>query len=131
MAFSIDMQGHTIMIDAVPQDGGGDTAGPTPKALLLAALGGCTAMDVISILRKMRNEPERFEVTVESGSTDEHPKILKDVVITYSFTGDLSADNVKKAVTLSSEKYCGVSAMLKKSTDIAHRIFINDVEITG
>ena len=119
-----DSKGNCAMMDTVPAVGGQDSA-PAPKAFVLAGLGGCTAMDVISILRKMRELPVRFEVEVESELTDEHPKMFTKFTIVYKFWGHgLNRAKVEKAVSLSQERYCGVSATFAKCTEIEHRIEI-------
>lgn len=124
MHFQGELDGFDIPIDADEQFGGRDL-GPKPKGLVLTSLIGCTAMDVISILRKMRAEPEEFSVEAETELTDEHPKVFKNVVITYRLKGDkVTADKVEKAVKLSQDQYCGVSAMLKKAVPIEYKIEI-------
>ena len=95
------------------------------KQLTLTSLGACTAMDVISILRKMRIEPVEFSVDVETELTDEHPKVFKKVFITYRLKGEgIDRAKVEKAVNLSQDRYCGVSAMLRKAVPIEHEIII-------
>lgn len=126
MAFQVEVDGHKFMIDATEAVGGKDR-GPRPKPLTLASLGGCTGMDVISILKKMRVEPEYFNVSVSAEMTDEHPKYYNKIHITYSFKGkDLAIDKLEKAVTLSQDRYCGVTAMLNKAAEITHEIKILD-----
>lgn len=109
--------GHSITIDAKKEFGGEDK-GTTPKELVLRGLAGCTAMDVIAILRKMRHEPKEFEVQVEAGMTEEHPKTFDGIHVHYIFKGDVPEDKARKAIELSQDKYCGVSAMLRKHTPI-------------
>ncbi|MCX7944167.1 MAG: OsmC family protein [Deltaproteobacteria bacterium] len=92
---------------------GGDDSAPTPMQLLLLALGGCTGMDVIAILRKMRDLPEEFFMEIESERAEEHPRIYKKTTIKYVFKGDIKEENVKKAIELSQNKYCSVSAILR------------------
>lgn len=126
MAFDVEVDGHKFMIDATKEVGGKDR-GPRPKPLTLAALGGCTGMDVISILRKMRIEPEYFNVSVAADMTDEHPKLYNKIHITYSFKGEnLPIDKLEKAINLSQDRYCGVTAMLNKTAEITHEIVILD-----
>lgn len=124
MAFDVEVNGHHFTIDA-DDAVGGENRGPRPKALILAALGGCTGMDVISILNKMRVEVEVFNVSVEGELTEEHPKYYHTITINYSFKGkNLPMDKLEKAVNLSQERYCGVSAMLIKSSTLNHKITI-------
>jgi len=122
MAFECEISGHKVTIDAVPEVGGKDL-GPRPKALMLASLGGCTAMDVISILKKMRVEVKDLNVIVEGDLTDEHPKHFYKMHVIYEVTGkDLPIDKIKKAVNLSEERYCGVSAVYNKAMEITSEI---------
>jgi len=124
MAFEADVNGHKIVIDADPTVGG-ENRGPRPKPFMLASLGGCTAMDVISILKKMRVEVEKFNVIVEGDLTDEHPKHFTKMHVIYEFTGkDLPLDKLQKAVELSEERYCGVSAVYKKVLEMTSEIKI-------
>jgi putative redox protein len=124
MSFETTLNGHKITIDADESVGGKDR-GPRPKALLLVALAGCTAMDVISMLGKMRVQTETFRVDVEGELTEEHPKVYKTLHVKYIFKGnDLPMDKLEKAVNLSQEKYCGVSAMLAKAAELTHEIVV-------
>jgi putative redox protein len=126
MAFDAQVNGHTLTIDADDQVGGEDQ-GPRPKTLTLVSLGGCTAMDVISILAKMRVEPEDFNVKVSGELTEEHPKYFHTIHIVYSFKGkDLPIDKLEKAISLSQDRYCGVTAMLNKVATITHEIVIEE-----
>ncbi len=122
MAFETDLDGHKLTIDA-SVEGGGDDLGPRPKKLMLVALAGCTGVDVIMILKKMKIEPEAFNVFVEGDLTEEHPKKYHTMKIIYQFKGkNLPLDKLERAVQLSQEKYCGVSATyrdaLKLETEI-------------
>lgn len=126
MSFDVEVNGHKFMIDATEKNGG-QNRGPRPKPLLLAGLGGCTGMDVISILRKMRVEPEFFNVVVSAESTTEHPVYYNKIHLEYQFRGkDLQMEKLEKAVNLSQERYCGVSAMLKHAAEITSEIKILD-----
>jgi putative redox protein len=123
MHFKGELDGFDVPVDA-DADVGGQNKGPKPKGLVLTSLVGCTAMDVISILRKMRVEPEEFSVEAETELTDEHPKVFKKVLITYRLKGDVPRDKVEKAVQLSQDRYCGVSAMLRKAVPLEYEIVI-------
>jgi putative redox protein len=126
MAFEAEVNGHKIMLDAAEAVGGEDR-GPRPKPLMLTALAGCTGMDVISILKKMRVEVEDFDVTVEGDLTDEHPKQYYKMNVIYTFKGkDLPLEKLKKAVSLSEERYCGVSALYRKAIEVTSEIKIID-----
>jgi putative redox protein len=125
MKFDTEVNGHHIILDAA-EDVGGENAGPRPKALMLSALAGCTGMDVISILKKMKVEPENFNIKIEADLTEEHPKVYSKVHIIYEFKGkDLEIEKLQKAIELSQEKYCGVSAMYRKAMDVSYEIVIN------
>jgi len=126
MSFEANVNGHKIIIDADEKVGGKDR-GPRPKPMMLLALGGCTGMDVVSILKKMRVELDGFHVDVEATMTDEHPKYYDHFTITYTFKGkDLPMAKLEKAVNLSQERYCGVSEMLRKSSTIEHKIVVTE-----
>ena len=124
MSFKSVINGHELIVDAVDAVGGEDR-GPRPKPLMMLALAGCTGMDVVSILKKMRVEFKDFNVKVDSEMTEEHPKVYSSMHITYEITGSgIDFAKVEKAVTLSQENYCGVSAMYKKAMKITHEIKI-------
>jgi len=125
MAFEVELQGHRFMVDADAQFGGKDL-GPRPKALLLSALAGCTGMDVVSVLSKMHVPYDSFKVEVAGKDSDEHPKVFKEILIRYLFTGpNLDREKIQKAVDLSLTKYCGVHAMLVKTAAIRHELLLN------
>lgn len=124
MAFEAEVNDFKIKIDADEQVGGKNT-GPRPKPLTLVSLGGCTGMDVISILAKMRVVPDYFNVEVTGQLTTEHPKYYDKIHIVYTFSGnDLPMDKLEKAISLSQERYCGVSEMLRKAAAITHEIIV-------
>lgn len=126
MHFTATLDGFEISMDA-DSKAGGEGNGVKPKGLTLVSLAGCTAMDVISILRKMRIEPDDFTIDVEADTSDEHPKVYTAIKLTYRLKGqNIQRDKVEKAVSLSQEKYCGVSAMLKKAAPIDYEIVIED-----
>lgn len=124
MSFESEVDGHKIVIDAAPEVGGKER-GPRPKPLTLLSLAGCTGMDVISILNKMRVNVDYFNVVVEADLTEEHPKHYDKFHLVYEFKGkDLPMDKLEKAVKLSQDKYCGVTAMLSKGASFSHEIKI-------
>jgi putative redox protein len=126
MAFETEVNGHKIIIDAESSVGGEDR-GPRPKLLMLSALGGCTAMDVVSILKKMRVDIEGLNVIVEGDLTEEYPRHFFKMHVIYEFKGkDLPVDKLQKAIDLSSEKYCGVSAVYRKTMEITSEIKIKE-----
>lgn len=124
MAFDAEVNGHIIPIDADDSVGGKDS-GPRPKPLTLVSLGGCTGMDVRSILAKMRVEFDAFDVNVSGELTEEHPKYFNKIHITYTFKGkDLPMAKLEKAINLSQDRYCGVTAMLKDVAEMTHEIVV-------
>ncbi|MEQ8359187.1 MAG: OsmC family protein [Cytophagales bacterium] len=124
LSFESDVSGFKVAMDAKPEVGG-QNKGPSPKRLMLSSMTGCTAMDVISLLKKMRQEVTDFEIEAEARQTDEHPKHYDKIHITYKFKGNnLDEAKIKKAVNLSLEKYCGISYMLGKAAKIDYDIVI-------
>lgn len=125
MSFDIELQGHTFVVDADESVGGTDQ-GPRPKALMLSALAGCTGMDVVAILKKMQMPFDRFSISVEGTNAAEHPKIYTNATVVYSFWGDaLDEEKIGKAVQLSQDKYCPVSATMKGVGTVDHEIRLN------
>lgn len=111
---------HWVTMDG-PESVGGTDAAPRPKELLLFALAGCTASDVVSILRKKRVPVVEFEMKVSGTEREEHPRIFTDIHIEYIVRGnDIRPDDVERAIELSTTKYCSVSAMLKPAVAITH-----------
>lgn len=99
--------------------------GFSPKALLLSGLAGCSGIDVVDILEKMRVEFSAFTIDTEAEQTEEHPKVFKEILITYRLkTASKNEDKVRKAIELSLERYCGVSAMLKKNSPVNYKLVI-------
>lgn len=117
--FTSELDGNSIAIDGSRKHGFG------PKALLLSAVAGCSGIDVVDILQKMRVEFSGLEIDVAAEQTQEHPKVYKDIYITYKVsTSPDNEEKVRKAIDLSLEKYCGVSAMLKKNSPIHYTLEI-------
>lgn len=126
--FDLEIRDHKLKVDG-PVEAGGQNNGPTPKELALTGIAGCSAMDVISILTKMRQPVSDFKVHITSDMTTEHPKIFKDIWVVFEIFGEgVDEDRVHRAVELSMTQYCGVSAMIAKSVDINYKVFINDKE---
>jgi putative redox protein len=106
--------GKTLFIDTSVEDGGYNS-GLRPKALMLASLAGCSGLDVVSILNKMKVKISDFRIDTSGEMTEEHPKYYHTVSVEYHFYGDnLEEGKIKKAVDLSIEKYCGVMEMFRK-----------------
>lgn len=104
---------------AASKDHGGTGEGLVPMEMILMGLGGCTAMDVISILEKKRQQVTKFEIELHGNRADEHPKVFTDITIEYVITGkNIDLEAVKRAVELSETKYCPGMAMLRKAADI-------------
>ena len=126
MAFVSSIENHDIVMDAHKEFGGNDE-GPSPKQLLLSALSGCTGMDVVSLLKKMRVEYDDFHIEVTGTLTEDHPKYYNKINLEYSFVGsDLNKAKIEKAVNLSQERYCGVSYMLGQAAKLTYNITINE-----
>jgi putative redox protein len=112
--------GATITLDTLPEHGGAGR-GPSPMETVLLALGGCTGMDVVSVLQKMRAPLEGVEIRISADRASEHPRVFTKIHLEYVFTGrGLTADQVKRAVELSQEKYCSVSAMLRTAAELTY-----------
>lgn len=98
-----------------------------PKALLLTGLAGCSGIDVVEILEKMRVPFASLEIDAEAEVTEDHPKVFQTIHVTYKLRAEEShRDKIRKAIDLSLEKYCGVAAMLKKNSDIRYEIVLTD-----
>jgi putative redox protein len=122
-----DEGGHIVRIDNSPEHGG-ENFGVRPMQLLLMGLGGCSAMDVISILKKQRQEIKDYKMVItgerESGK---EPSLWKDVMVEFHIYGNVDEDKAKRAAELSMEKYCSVSATLKQSgTSLQWKVFVHN-----
>lgn len=119
--------GHAIVMDASPEPGKIRT-GMTPMEMLLVATGGCSGMDVISVLKKKRQDVFDIEVNVSGEKAETHPQKYKSIRIEYTVTGkDISEEAVRKAVELSMEKYCSVKATLEGSAEIKYSFRIVNI----
>jgi len=124
MAFEADVNGHKVTMDANLY-GGGHNLGSSPKKLLLVALSGCTGMDVVTILKKMRVDIEKFSLEVQGDVADEHPKRYTKMHVIYKFTGkNLPLDKIEKAIKMSEDTYCGVEALFKMAIAVTSEIKI-------
>jgi putative redox protein len=109
---------HWVVMDG-PRDFGGSDAAARPKELLLLALGGCTAIDVISILQKKRVALDGFEIHITAEQRDEQPQVFTKIHLEYVVRGeDIRPHDVERAIELSETKYCSVSAMLRPAVPI-------------
>jgi putative redox protein len=112
--------GHHVTLDASEKDGGQDT-GFRPMELLLVGLGGCTGMDVISILRKKRQQVTGYEVHVTGIRAEDHPMVFVEITVEHIVTGyHLQPEAVERAIQLSKQRYCGAGAMLGKVAHLTH-----------
>jgi putative redox protein len=108
---------------------GGSGYGSSPMELVLMAIGGCSGMDVTSILEKMRVKYDRFEIYVQGERAAEHPRIFTDIEAVYKFWGnDLPEDKLLRAIQLSMEKYCSVANMIDKVANLTYRLEINPTD---
>lgn len=128
MAFEVDDgDGHTFLLDARPELGG-EHSGLSPMEGLLAAAAGCTAMDVIAILRKMRQDVTTYRVEASGSKQAEHPRVYSDLTFSHQFTGTLSPESAARAIELSITRYCPVNAMLRATAPVTCRYSVNGVE---
>lgn len=128
MLFSGESDGNKVALDAKPPIGSGSAL--TPKELLAIAVSGCTAMDVVALLKKYKQPLESLQVEAEVMSKESsHPVLFSDVSLTFSLTGSLDSEKVIEAIHLSQTKYCSVSAMLSKAVPIHYRVVLNSKEI--
>ncbi len=124
MSFEAEIGDHKITMD-LDEERGGQNSGPRPKPLMLASLGGCTGIDVISILKKMKIEPEYLNMHIVGEQSEEIPKKYEKIKVIYEFKGkNLKISKLKQAIELSQDKYCGVSAVYKQSIDLSYEIRI-------
>ncbi|HOK51290.1 MAG TPA: OsmC family protein [Bacteroidales bacterium] len=121
LAFSADVDGHKVIVDA--QHGSEPSLGPSPKKLLMVSLAGCTGMDVVSILNKMRVNFSRFSINVHAELADEHPKKYLRILLEYQL--DAAAEDMEKivkAIELSKDRYCGVWNTLSPGLPIEYKV---------
>ncbi len=125
MAFTgVNDEGFLLPMDSKKITGGHDM-GFRPLQLMAIGLAGCTAMDVISILKKKHQEVTEFEVNAEIERASEHPKVFTKIILEYKVTGrNIDPQAVERAVELSETTYCGAQAMLRKTAEITHTITI-------
>ena len=112
--------GHSITMDGPPEIGG-ENLGVRPMEMLLLGVAGCTMIDVVTTLKKMRQDLTNCETKLSAERADEHPKVFTDIHIQFIIKGqDLDPKKVEKAITLSAEKYCSASIMLGETASITH-----------
>ena len=129
MQFNALVNGHTIIMDA-PERVGGEDNGPIPKPFVLTALAGCTGMDIVALLRKAEKEVHDLTIKVTGELSKQQPLMYVAMHVNYDFKGaPLCKEAALDAVTLSQEKYCGVSQMLKKVLPITWEVNYNGVQL--
>ncbi len=112
--------GHSVVLDG-PPEAGGQNLGVRPMEMVLMGLGGCTAFDVVDILKKKREQVSGCVVEIEAERAETTPKVFTKIHVRYIVTGkDIKEESVKRAVELSAEKYCSVSLMLRKTAAMTH-----------
>ncbi len=118
--------GHAVVMDATAKEGGEDSA-PRPMELLLISYAGCTAMDVIAILRKFGIYPDDFRVEISGRRRDRHPRHYREVTLKYILRGrNIPRERVERAVELSQNKFCSVTPMFKALADVKYEIIIDE-----
>jgi len=132
MTFEATVDEFPVRMDATSENGGSGF-GPRPKPMILSSLAGCTGMDVVSILLKKRVVFHDFRILINAEMTETHPKYYHKIHLIYQFSGDNFEGNeelftkIKRAIELSSENYCGVSAMLRKACEISWEIQLKNL----
>lgn len=129
MQFNSLVNGHTIIMDA-PERVGGEDAGPIPKPFVLTSLSGCTGMDVVAILRKSQKEVKELNIKVTGELSQQQPIEYVAIHVIYDFIGDeANKDAALDAVSVSQNKYCGISHMLRKALPVTWEINYNGVSV--
>ena len=124
--FADSGSGHSVLMDGAPE-AGGQNLGPRPMEMLLMGLGGCTSFDVVHILKKGRQDIKDCVIEIEAERAPVDPKVFTHIHLHFIITGNnLSAQQVERAIKLSSEKYCSASIMLKNTVTITHDFEIID-----
>jgi putative redox protein len=122
MSFSSAIRGHNVIID-LDKDHGGNNLGTSPKILMLISLAGCTGLDVVGILNKMKVNFSDLSINVHAHLTETEPRIYDKVAITFTIrVKENDRSKVERAVTLSQDKYCGVSEMFRAFSNLSHKI---------
>ena len=125
MRFDVETgSGHHVILDAAEHNGG-QNSGPQPMEMLLVALAGCSGMDILTILRKKRQDITGYELRIHGMRAEEHPKVYLDITLEHIFSGhNIRPEAVERAIELTEERYCGASAMLGKTATIGHTFSI-------
>ena len=128
LGFKCKNKNHEFILD-VTKDKGGQDLGPSPKEALLSSAATCSAMDVIVVLKKMRDLPETLNVEIDYKLNKSYPIYFTHINFHYKMTGKTQPKNAIKAVEASLTKYCGVSYMISKVSQIAYKISINEEQV--
>jgi putative redox protein len=128
MVFEAHNREHMSLMDATSDHGGTDQ-GPTPKELVLNAMMGCTAIDVVSMLTKMRQPIDQFSMDIEAEKNLDHPIHFKKVLLKFKINGNILPEKAEKAVESSLTKYCGVNYMISKVATIHYELILNNQTI--
>jgi putative redox protein len=119
--------GHTVTMDGAPDIGGRNLA-TRPMEVVLMGMGGCTAMDVVPMLKKQRQDIEGIEISLVAERADDHPKVFTSVKVVYTVRGrKLNRSLIERAVSLSDEKYCSATAIIKKSASVTHEVVLIEI----
>ena len=111
--------GHEVHMDAGESVGGADAAA-RPVEVMLSSLGGCTGMDVVSILRKMKTEPSSLQIEIQDERAPEYPKVFTKIHLIYRVEGDVPEENLIKAIDMSLAKYCPIANTLGGVSEISY-----------
>jgi putative redox protein len=118
--------GHIVAMDGAPESGGRNLA-TRPMEMMLIGMGGCTAIDVIDMLRKQRQDVTDFRIELSAERATDHPKVFTEVKVTYRVRGRrLNRSLIERAVSLSESKYCSATAMIAKSARISSEVMLED-----
>lgn len=120
--------GKQVIIDASAQ-AGGNGSGVSPMEMVLMAIGSCSSIDIIDILKKQNEPIGELDVSIDGKRAETVPKVFTDVKVTFAFKGDLNPRKVLRAVNLSMEKYCSVSKMIEKAANISSIVTLNGEEV--
>ncbi|HMU98504.1 MAG TPA: OsmC family protein [Chitinophagales bacterium] len=137
MKIELERKNNAVYLEAKNDDGiivkmdgspeiGGENLGARPMQMVLMALGGCSSMDVLSILKKMRENVKSYKVIVEAERAETEPKVFTKIHVHYILSGIIKKENAEKAIQLSMDKYCSVSKMLEKSAELTHSFELID-----
>lgn len=127
MLFEGDVSGHKVMMDATPPFG--QHAHPTPKELLMVSMGGCTAMDIVSLLKKHKQNFTKFSVVTNAEAVKTQPQIYPTANLEFYVEGEVNQSIFKESIQLSLSKYCSVNAMLSKVVKISWSAILNSENV--